>query len=204
MKLWITSIAGPSQPNARHVSSEILRDRGDTIRFLDREFGDRIKRGVLADDGDVGAVKGSYQGYVSIRLAQHFPRNPGAGSVRDRVVAMKELEAVGHHHLVHAHRKREVVGREFKQRIPANVDFVKEDPRQERRKSERLAVSDEMDFVAALGQRHAQLGCYRAGSAVGRITSDANLHSALSHHSRAIAPARESSGFNFVTASAGN
>src|SRR5712671_2892686 len=107
-------------------------------------------------------------------------------------------------HLVHPDREREIVRRKLEQRIAADVDFVEEDSWQERWQAEWLPVRNEVDFVSTIGQSDAQLRRNGARSAVRRITGDANVHSALSHHSRATALARESSGFTCVTAAAGS
>ena len=37
--------------------AEVARDGGDAIGFGDRELGDRLEGGVLADECDIGAVK---------------------------------------------------------------------------------------------------------------------------------------------------
>ena len=87
-----------------------------------------------------------------------------------------------HDHLVHSHGEREIVRRILEQRISADVHFVEIDVRQERRQPERLPVSDEMDLVAARGERDAELGGDRAGSAVCRITGDSDLQDVSFHH----------------------
>src|SRR3954467_3406056 len=61
-----------------------------------------------------------------------------------------------------------------------------------------------MDFMPAPRQRDAELRRNGARAAVRRVTGDANLHSTLSHHSRAAAAELESSGFIVVTAAAGS
>ena len=58
--------------------------------------------------------------------------------------------------LVHPHCQREIVRREFEQRVSADVDFVKEKLGKERRQPEWLSVCDEMDFVATIRQRDAK------------------------------------------------
>src|SRR5205814_8696814 len=115
-----------------------------------------------------------------------------------------QLESVCLNDFVHPHRQRQVIGRELEERIPTYVDFVEKNPRQKRRQSERLPICDEVDFVSSFGEGNTQLCRDGSGAAVRRVARDANLHSALSHHSRTTALARESSGFTRVTAAAGS
>src|SRR5687767_11501442 len=108
--------------NHRHVAisaservvcllTEILRDGSQSIGFLDRELRYLIERRILADDRDVSAVKRGDHLHVLLLLSQHFPRDPGARSVRDRVMTMQQLESVRYDYLVHSHREREIVRR---------------------------------------------------------------------------------------------
>ena len=96
--------------------------------------------------------------------------------MRDRVVAMQEIEPVVEHHLVHAHGEREIVRRILEQRVPADVDLVEVDAWQKRRQAERLLVRDEVNLVSAPRQRDAELRGQRAGTAVRWIAGDADLH----------------------------
>ena len=112
----------------------------------------------------------------SPRLPQHLLRDPGAGRVRNRVMAVQQVEPVGQRDLVHPHGEREVVGRILEQRISADVDFVEIDARQKRREAERLLIRDEVNLVATPGERDPELGRDGARSAVRRIAGDADLH----------------------------
>src|SRR5450756_3117314 len=141
---------------------------------------------------------------VFARLTQHLARDPGARSVRDRVVTVQQLEPVALDDFVHAHRESEIVRRKLEERITADIYFVEKNARQERWKPEWLAIRDEVDFVSALRQRDAELGRYCAGPSVRLVTGDAYVHSALSHHSRTTARASESSGLTTVTAAGGS
>jgi hypothetical protein len=75
---------------------------------------------------------------------------------------MEQLEVMGPHHLVHSHGQGEIVRREFKERITADVNFVKEYVWQKRGQTERLPIRDEMNFVPPSGERDAKLGRYGA------------------------------------------
>ena len=137
---------------ATGLVAQVVGHCRDPIRFLDREFCNRIKRRILPDDGDVRSVQRRDQMDVFAGFAQHLAGNPGAGRMRNRVVAMEQLESVGSDDLVHPHRQSEIVGWKLEQRVAAHVDFVKEDARQKRRKAKRLPIGDEMDFVPAIRQ----------------------------------------------------
>ena len=108
--------------------------------------------------------------------SQHLAGDPRARRVRDRVVQCSRSSSCVEHHLVHAHREREVVRRILEQRIAADVHFVEVDARQERRKPERLLVRDEVDLVTAPRERDAELRRDGARPTVGRIAGDADLH----------------------------
>ena len=131
-------------------------------------------------------------------------RDPRAGGVWNRVVAVQELEAMRAHDFVHPHRECKIVWRELEEWISADIDFVKEDSRQERWQAKWLTVGNEMDFVPSVREGDAKLRGDGARPAVRRVAGNSNLHSALSHHSRANASARGSSGFSCVTAADGS
>jgi hypothetical protein len=211
----LDAAAGAAECGDR-LRAQVLRHRRDVVGALDRELGDRVERRILADDGDVGAVQRGHHLHVVALVAQHLARDPRAGGVRQRVMAVQHIQAMRAHHLVHAHREREIVGRVLEQRVPADVDLVEEDARQEVRQPEGLLVRDEVDLVAARRERDPELGGDGAGAAVGRVAGDTDLHARSSevggwsgtgaaigdapspapcHQSSAIASASGSSGF---------
>jgi hypothetical protein len=126
---------------------------------------------------------------IFARLAQHLAGDPGARGVRDRVVTVQQLEVVAPDDFVHPHRESEIVRRKLEEGITADIDLVEKNAGQERWKAEWLSVRDEVDFVPALRQRDAELGRYGAGPTVRRVTGNAYVHSAPSHHSRTTARA---------------
>ena len=77
----------PKRPT--RLLTQVLGDCRYSIRFLNRELGDRVKRRILTDDRYVGPVKSGNEVNVLAGLAQHLARNPGAGRVGDRVVAVQ-------------------------------------------------------------------------------------------------------------------
>ena len=105
---------------------QVLRDRSNAIGFFYRELRDRIKRWVLTDDGDVGAVKSRDDVDILTRFTQHLARDPRAGGVGNRVMTVEKLETVRTHDLVHAHGEGEVVRRKLEKWIAADIDFVEE------------------------------------------------------------------------------
>ena len=115
----------------QRLALKVARHCGEPVRLFDRELRDRAERRILADDRDVRAVQRRHDAHVGARLVQHLLGDPGARRVRDRVVAMQQVEPVREHDFVHANREREVVRRKLEQRIAPDVDFVEVDPRQE-------------------------------------------------------------------------
>jgi hypothetical protein len=95
---------------------------------------------------------------------------------------VQQLQSVRYNYFVHAHREREIVGRILEQRIPPDVHFVEIHVRKERRQPERLAVRDEMDFVAARRERNSELRCDRARSTIRRVAGDSDLQDDSFHH----------------------
>ncbi len=68
---------------------------------------------------------------------------------------VQQVQSVRPHHFVHSHGEREIVRRILEQRIPADINLVEIDARKERGEPEWLLVGDEVDLVAAPGQRDA-------------------------------------------------
>jgi hypothetical protein len=99
---------------------------------------------------------------VFLGLTQHLSGDPGARRVRNRVVTVQQLEAVGAHDFVHPYSEGEVIGRELEQRVAPDVYFVEENAGQKGRQPERLPVRYEMDFVPTIRERYSELRCYGA------------------------------------------
>jgi len=151
-----------------------------------------IEGRVLSDDRDVGTVKRRDKVDVFARLTEHLPRDPGARGMRDCVMTMQQLQLMRPDDFVHPYRQSEIVWRKLEEGIAPDVDLVKKDARQKRRKPKGLTVGDEVDFVSSVRQRNSELCRDGSRPTVRRITRNSYLHSALSHHSLAMARARES------------
>ena len=144
---------------------------------------------MLTHDRDVGAVQRRHDLDVAGLFAQHLPRNPRARGVRDGIMTMQNIQLMIAHHLMHAYRQCQIVGRILEQRIPADIHFVEPDPWQEIGQAKRLLVGDEMHFVSARRERDAQFRGECARTTVRRIARDADLHGSVplsdSHHAHA-------------------
>ena len=101
--------------------------------FSIENLGDRKERRVLTNDGYVGSVQSRDEMDVFFCLTQHLARNPCARGVRNGVMTVQQLEPVSADDLVHPYGEREIVRGKLKQRIAADIDFVKEDARKEGR-----------------------------------------------------------------------
>ena len=152
------------------------RNGREAIGLLDGELGDRVKRRILANDGDIGAVEGGEDANIRTRVGKHLARDPCARRVRYRVVHVKQVELVGEDHLVHAHGERQVVRRILEERVAADVHLVKVDAREKRGQAKGLLVGDEVHLVSSAGERDAELRRNGSGAAVRRVAGDANLH----------------------------
>ena len=96
--------------------------------------------------------------------------------MRDGVMDVQQVEVVGLGHLRHARRQRQAIGRILKQRIVGDFDFVIMNARRTGVEPDGIGVGDEVDFVPARGQFHAQFGGDDAAAAVGGITGDSDVH----------------------------
>ena len=92
-------------------------------------------------------------------------------------VQQVEPGGIGDFEQLHGESQR--VGRVLEERIVGDLDFVKEDVFLGGIEAHRQGIADEMDFVAAGGQFHAEFGGDNAGAAVRGIAGDADFHASL-------------------------
>ncbi len=143
---------------------------------VDAEARDGEIGAVEADERDVGAVERGDEGQVDALGGEHLAREQRGDGVRDRVVDVQEIEGVDLGDLGHAGGEREVVGRVLEERVVGDGDLVVADVGFAAVEAEGLRVGDEVDLVAARGELDAELGGDNAGTAVGGIAGDADLH----------------------------
>ncbi len=139
---------------------EVAGDGSDGVTLLDGEAGDGEVAAVAADEGDIGAVEGGDEREAAGR-SEHGTSEEGADRMRDGVMDVEEVEASVFGDLGHFGGEGEGVGRMIEERIGSNLDFVEEDASCGEvsgiTEANGDGVADEMDFVAASGQLHAEL-----------------------------------------------
>ena len=156
--------------------AQVIRNRGDSVALVDAEPCDGQVGMVEADEGDVGAVQGGDEGQALAIAGEHFARQKRRDGVRDGVVDVEQIELVVVGDLGHARGEREVVGRELKERVIGDRNFVEGDVLLAPAEAEGLRIGDEVDLMAGGGQLDAELGSDDAAAAVGGIAGDADLH----------------------------
>ena len=82
---------------------------------------------------------------------------------------------------VHARSEGERVRRVDEERVVGDFDFMIVDVGCIRVEADGIGIADEMDFVSAQGEFHAEFGGDDAAAAVRRITGDADTHSFSMH-----------------------
>ena len=112
-------------------------------------------------------------------VAEDLPREVGRDRVRDRVVHVQQLDAVGPHRVGHLRGERQRVRRVLEQRVGRDGHLVEGDAGRHAPEPVRQRVADEVHLVAAAGHREAELGGDRPGAAHRRIAGHADLHRPL-------------------------
>jgi len=135
---------------------EVAGDGGDTVRLLDREFGDGEIGAIAADQGDVGAVEGGDERETA--RGGHRAREQGADRMRDGVMDVEEIERFGFKYLEHFCGERQGIRGVVEERVGGDVDFVEMDVRVVLVHANGRGVADEMNVVAAGGQFLAEFG----------------------------------------------
>ena len=119
------------------------------------------------------------QAAASRTIRQHLARQQRAHRVRNRVVHVQQVEIVQLGDFSHARGQRQIVRRIIEQRIARHFDFVIVNVGFLAAQPDGLGIGDEMNLVAALGQFESEFRGHHAAAAVGGITGDPNLHSAV-------------------------
>jgi len=91
-----------SECAVRLISQE-LRDRGHSIRLLDRELGEREVRRVLPHQCDIGAVQRGHDLQILLPF-EHLLREPRRRGMRNGVMHVHDVELFAHRHFVLLHR----------------------------------------------------------------------------------------------------
>ena len=155
------------------VVLQTLRHRGHHVTRVDRMGDDGLERGVLAQQGDVCAVKGGHHRHCQSSVGQNalgVHRRTGMGN---GVVHVEQVEVVGLDHLHHFARQHQFVRRVLKQRVLRHLHFVVVHSRVEGAQTHRLVVRDEMHLVPLCGQGLAQFGGHHAASPKRGVAHDA-------------------------------
>ena len=97
--------------------------------------------------------------------------------MRNGIVNVQQIQLMTFSHFCHARRQRETVRRILEQRISGDLHFVIEDAGSVRIQADRICVTDEMNFVPAIGELKPKFSRDDTAAAVSRITSDSNAHS---------------------------
>ena len=155
---------------------QIIRYRRYAVALVDAERDDRLEAGILAHQRNVGAVQRSHDRNLNAARAQNLLGHVGRRGVRNGVVHVQHVELLVLHNVDHLAGEGQLVGRKLEQRISRHIYLVVEEVFVEEVEPHRLAVSDKVHAVAALGQGFAQLGRHHAGAAKGGITDDTNVH----------------------------
>ena len=100
-----------------------------------------------------------------------------------------EVQRLPQHRVVDGRRQCQRVVRVFEEGVAFHLHFVEVDPLVKARQAEGLGVGDEVDLMPARGQPDPELGGDGAGTAVGRVAGDSDLHRAASA-TAPLAPAR--------------
>ena len=102
-----------------------------------------------------------------------------ADRMRNGVVHVQQVEPGGIGDFEHLYGESQRIGRVLEERIVGDLDFVKEDIFLGGVEAHGQGIADEVDFVAARGQLHAEFGGDDAGTAVRGIAGDADFHASF-------------------------
>ncbi len=171
----------PHVENPQGAVAQVVGDGGDAVALVDGIAGDGQVGAVQPDQRDVRAVERGDEGQAaaSRTVRQHLARQQSAHGVRNRVVHVLQVKIVQLGNLSHARGQRQIVRRIIEQRIPRHFDFVIVNVGFLAAQPDGLGIGDEMNLVAALGQFETEFGGHHAAAAVGGITGDPDLHSAV-------------------------
>ena len=158
----------------QRIALQGLGHRRDALALLDAEPGDPVEGLVAPHEGDIGAVEGRDD--LDVPVAQHVPRQEGAGGVGNGVVHVQDVQFRLGGHIGHLRREREGVRRILEQRIGHHLHVVEGDVLVVFLQAEGDRIAHEMDHVPLPGQRLSQFGGDGAASSVGGIAGDADVH----------------------------
>ena len=161
-------------------TSTVWRFRSSLMEVTPSDFSmenlrDREVGRIRAHQRDIGSVQRRNERQTAFRR-DHLLRQHRGDRMRNRVMDVQQIQIVGVGHVHHARRQRQAIGRILKQRVIGNFDFVIMNPRRARIQTNGVRVGDEMNLVPAVGEFEAQFRRDDAAAAVGRITSDSDVH----------------------------
>ena len=152
-----------------------MRNRGDTVRFLESIFRDRQVRSIGAHEGDVSSMQRRYHGQSTMTL-DRLAREDRANRMRDGVMHMQQIEILVFSYGRHLRRQRQRVRLMLEQRIRHHLDFMKTHALIQFSQPRRQSRGDEMHGVPALGKFFPELRAHNAAATIGRIDCDADIH----------------------------
>ena len=158
------------------LAPEVVGDRRDAVRLVDRVGDDGGEARVLPDERDVGPVQRRHDGDAEPLLGEDPPGEHGARRVGDRVVDVEHVEPLVLRHVHHLGREGERVGEVLEDGVRVHPHLVEEHVLRDGPEPERHAVRDEVDLVAPRGERLAEFGGDDAGAAVDGVAGDADFH----------------------------
>src|SRR5437868_399477 len=152
-----------------------MRNRGDTVRFLESIFRDRQVRSIGAHEGDVSSMQRRYHRQSTMTL-DRLAREDRANRMGDGVMHMQQIEILVFSYGRHLRRQRQRVRLMLEQRIRHHLDFMKTHALIQFSQPRRQSRGDEMHGVPALGKFFPQLRAHNAAATIGRIDCDADIH----------------------------
>ncbi len=175
MKFGITSIGVSSTQSCSIVFFlSHSRDRGDRVRGDHRPARGLEVGGVVADQGDVGAVERGHHRQRPRR--DDLARQDRRDRVGHGVVDVQQVEPLEAGDLGHLRGERERVGRVLEERVVRDHHLVEEEVGRDESEARRQRVGEDVDLVAGRGERHRELGRDHARAAEGRVAADADAH----------------------------
>ena len=106
------------------VAPQARADRGDRVALVDGKGNDRFEPWILAEQGDVRAVKGRDHGEVPSLIVQDPLGHVGAGGVGYGVVHMQQIQVLLPDHLHHFGGEHKLIRGVVEEGVLRNPDLV--------------------------------------------------------------------------------
>ncbi len=154
-KFGITSIGFVDCECLQGLLAEPLGDRGHAVALLDAESNDRVEGRLHADQGDIGSME--RRDGRDAAIAQHLPREKGAGCMRNRVVDVEQVEVVLEGDLDELRGEAQRVGRVVEDGVVVGEDLMEVHVLGESLQADGRRVADEVDVAPSRRHRESQL-----------------------------------------------